>query len=196
MKTVLIGAGVLIGIFVIFQIYLIIITNPSESYNLVKSKETFEIRYYPLITTAVISSSTKSYKDLGSIGFSKLANYISGANKENVHIAMNAPIYMDIGESTSTMSFIMPTKYTKEDIPTPNDTNIVIKVTAGEHVAAIRFAGFASDEKIRQKIKIFKNILQKQGYSYYGNFRFLSYNRPYQLFNRRNEIIVSVGSWN
>jgi hypothetical protein len=196
MKVFLIGVGVLIGIFVIFQIYLILITNQSESYNLVKSKESFEIRYYPLVIIAEINSSTKSYKDLGSIGFSKLANYISGGNKENVHITMSAPIYMDIGESTSTMGFVMPTKYTKEDLPTPNDTSIIIKVTSGEYVAAIRFSGFASDEIIRQQIKILEDILQKQGYSYYGNFRFLSYNRPYQLFNRRNEIIVTIGSWN
>ena len=27
---------------------------------------------------------------------------------------------------------------------------------------------------------------------FYGNFRFLGYNAPYQFINRRNEIIVNV----
>jgi hypothetical protein len=194
MKTFIIGVSILVGIFAIFQVYLAVI-HQSKNYNLVKSKENFEIRYYPLVTMAGIHSSTKSYTDLSRIGFSKLANYVSGSNKENKRINIIAPIHMDIGESISMMSFLMPTTYTKENLPIPNDSNIIIKVISGEYVAAIRFSGFASDEKIREQIKVLERILQDQGYAYYGNFRFLSYNRPYQLFNRRNEIIVTIGSW-
>jgi len=34
--------------------------------------------------------------------------------------------------------------------------------------------------------------LQASKISYHGHFRFLGYNPPFQLFGRKNEIIVSV----
>jgi hypothetical protein len=35
-------------------------------------------------------------------------------------------------------------------------------------------------------------MLNKKGITIYGNARLLGYNPPFQLINRRNEIIVSV----
>jgi hypothetical protein len=41
----------------------------------------------------------------------------------------------------------------------------------------------------KQKYRLVK---AEKGISYYGNFRFLGYNPPYQFIGRRNEIIMSV----
>jgi hypothetical protein len=59
-------------------------------------------------------------------------------------------------------------------------------------VAAISFSGFASQDAIKKHITILENILKEKHLSYYGHFRYLGYNPPYQLFGRRNEIIVSI----
>ena len=74
-------------------------TNKSETqaYKVIKVEKEFEIRFYPSATMAMISSSTKTYKELGSSGFTKLAGYIFGGNKEKKQIAMTSPVHMDIG---------------------------------------------------------------------------------------------------
>ena len=141
---------------------------------------------------ATITSSAKSYKDLGNSGFRQLASYIFGGNSSNTKIAMTAPVHMDINDSASTMSFVMPPEYNKDNLPQPNNSNVKIDHTADEYVAAIQFGGFASNEKIAKYKGLLEVALKKSNLSYYGHFRFLGYNPPFQLFGRRNEIIVSV----
>jgi hypothetical protein len=103
---------------------------------------------------------------------------------------------MDIGDSVSTMAFVMPSHIDKKDLPIPNNSDIAIETTAPEYVAVIKFGGFASTDKINQYEKKLQQILKDKGIRYHGNFRFLGYNPPFQLFGRRNEIIVSLNSDN
>jgi hypothetical protein len=129
---------------------------------------------------------------LGSSGFGKLAKYIFGGNSENKKIAMTSPVHMDIGDSISTMAFVMPSNFNKENLPKPNNANIVIENSEPEYVAVIKFGGFTSTERINIHKDILEKALKDKGISYYGNFRYLGYNPPYQLFGRRNEVIVSL----
>lgn len=105
---------------------------------------------------------------------------------------MTAPVQMDINDSVSTMSFVMPSSYTKENLPKPNDPNVSIMNTADEYVAAIRFGGFASDKDLRFYSEKLQNLLKENGIMPHGNYRFFGYNPPFQLIGRRNEIIVAV----
>ena len=197
MKIALIVIGILIGLFMLFQIYTSMATAKSETqaYKVIKVEKEFEIRYYPSVTMAMITSSAKTYRELGSSGFRKLAGYIFGGNKDKKQIAMTSPVHMDINDTISSMSFVMPSNYNKDNLPLPNDSSVSIKKASEEYVAAIKFGGFASGENIKQHTKILQDALTKHGISYYGNFRFLGYNPPYQLFGRRNEIIVTI-NWN
>jgi len=197
MKIVLIVACILLGLFFVFQIYISMATAKSETqaYKVIKEEEEFEIRYYPSATIATITSSARTYKELGSTGFSKLAGYIFGGNQDNKQIAMTSPVHMDINDTGSTMSFVMPSNYTKDNLPMPNNKDIILNTTPDEYVAAIRFGGFASTEQIKKHTEILENALKKHHLSYYGHFRFLGYNPPFQLLGRRNEIIVAI-NWN
>jgi hypothetical protein len=141
---------------------------------------------------ATINSTAKSYKELSSPGFRQLAGYIFGGNRTKQKIAMTSPVHMDINDSVSSMSFVMPEGNTKDNLPEPNDTKIKISASTAEYVAAIRFGGFASDKKIEEYTEKLKSALIAQSYSFYGSFRFLGYNPPFQLWGRRNEIIVSI----
>jgi len=141
---------------------------------------------------AKIFSTSKSYRDLGSSGFGKLAKYIFGGNHENKQIAMTSPVHMDIGDTISTMSFVMPSNFKKEDLPKPNNSEIQLQIMEQEYVAVIQFGGFANTSSINKHKAQLKQLLDKRGISYFGNFRFLGYNPPYQLFGRRNEVIVSL----
>mgnify|MGYP000014666955 CR=1 FL=1 len=198
MKKILIIVGILIVLFLIFQIYITMSTNKTETqaYKVIQKEKEFEIRYYPATVMAKISSNSKSYKDLGSSGFRKLAQYIFGGNSEQKQIAMTSPVHMDIGDSVSTMAFVMPSEYKKEDLPKPSSNDVVIENIQSEYVAAIQFSGFSDAESIeKNKIKLEK-ALKENGLTYFGNFRYLGYNPPYQLVGRKNEIIVSLNASN
>ena len=90
------------------------------------------------------------------------------------------------------MSFVMPGSYNKYNLPKPIDPAIIIQESPEEYVAVLSFGGFASDKDIQVNADKLENILIKNGINYYGNFRFLGYNPPYQLFGRKNEIIVAI----
>lgn len=194
MKIFFIVIGILAGLVFVFQMYIAMATDKSETqtYKVIKVEQDFEIRFYPATTMAVITSSAKTYKELGSSGFTKLAGYIFGGNKENKKIAMTSPVHMDISDSISSMSFVMPAKYNKDNLPIPNSADVSIKTVADEYVAAHRFSGFASQEAIKRHTLILENALKAKHISYFGHFRYLGYNPPYQLLGRRNEIIVAL----
>ena len=169
-------------------------TNKTEEqkYSLVRKYKDFEIRFYPSATIATINSNAKTYRDLSGPGFRKLAGYIFGGNEANIKISMTAPVQMDINDSVSTMSFVMPSAYKKENLPKPNDPNVHIKNTADEYVAVIRFGGYASDKDLKFYSEKLQNLLKENRITSFGNYRFLGYNPPFQFIGRKNEIIVSV----
>ena len=93
------------------------------------------------------------------------------------------------------MSFVMPANYTLDNLPKPKDASIHLDTSPEEYVAAIRFGGYASDKDIKKYSAKLEKALNETGIPYEGNFRFLGYNAPFQLFGRRNEVIVRV-RWN
>ena len=194
MKTILILSFLIVGLIIALQIYLVMSANKTETqaYKILFSKENFEIRFYPSVTIASITSSAKSYKELANPGFRKLAGYIFGGNEGGKSISMTSPVHMDINDSASSMSFVMPANYNSDNLPKPNDKQVIIKTVPDEIVAAIKFGGYASDDDIELNKQRLIKALSENKIEFYGNFRFLGYNAPYQFINRRNEIIVNV----
>ncbi len=185
-------AAILASLFIISQLYFTMAKTETQPYQVIKTEKEFEVRLYPSATMATISMNVSSYKELSSAGFKKLASYIFGGNNANKSIPMTSPVHMDIENSKSSMSFVMPTDYNKENLPKPNDASVIINKTTEEYVAAIRFGGYADDDDIKNYATKLENALKANGIEYYGNFSFLGYNAPYQFIGRRNEIIVSV----
>jgi hypothetical protein len=194
MKIFIIILAVIILLTLLLQSFIIMATNKTEEqkYSLVRKYKDFEIRFYPSATIATISSNAKTYRDLSGPGFRKLAGYIFGGNEAKTKIPMTSPVHMDVNDSVSTMSFIMPSSYTKENLPKPNDSNVQLKCTADEYVAVIRFAGYASDKDLKFYSQKLQNLLKENRIHSLGNYRFLGYNPPFQFIGRRNEIIVTV----
>ena len=194
MKGIILFVIVIIVLIVLFQSFIIMPANKTEEqkYSLVRKYKDFEIRFYPSATIATINSDAKTYRDLSGPGFQKLAGYIFGGNESKTKISMTTPVQMDINDSVSTMSFVMPSEYTKEKLPKPNDPNVHIKSTSDEYVAVIRFGGYASDKDLKFYSEKLQNLLKENGITYFGNYRFLGYNPPFEFIGRRNEIIVAV----
>jgi hypothetical protein len=163
-----------------------------QKYRLVKSEKEYEIRYYPSAMLATVYSSAKSYRQMSTPGFRTLAGFIFGGNESSTKISMTAPVHLDINDSASTMSFVMPSKYDEESLPSPNDSRVKLEKSQAEYVAVLRFGGYANDEKITRYSGKLRKALDNKGISYSGNFRYLGYNPPYQFIGRKNEIIVTV----
>ena len=161
-----------------------------QKYTVVRQEKEFEIRFYPSAILATVYSDSKTYRELAYPGFSKLAGYIFGGNKTDTKISMTSPVHMDMNEAS--MSFVMPSAYTEESLPAPDDPEVKLERTEDVYVAAIRFGGYASDRDIVKYSEKLKSLLSEKGIGWYGNFRYLGYNPPFQPFGRRNEIIVNV----
>jgi hypothetical protein len=194
MKMIVIISAIIMLVILILQSFTIMSAYKTEEqkYTLVRKYRDFEIRFYPSATLATINSNAKTYRDLSGPGFRKLAGYIFGGNESKTKISMTAPVQMDINDSVSKMSFVMPSIYTKENLPKPDDPNVRIEKTTDEYVAVIRFGGYASDKDLKFYSEKLKNLLKENNINYTGNYRFLGYNPPFQFIGRRNEIIVSV----
>ncbi len=196
MKTFFVVIIIAIAILVLFQSFTMMSVNKTEEqkYTVILKDKDFEIRFYPAATVATINSDAKTYKDLSGPGFRRLAGYIFGGNETNTSISMTSPVHMNINDSVSSMSFVMPSSYNEENLPKPNDPDVIIQKTADEYVAVIQFGGYASDKDLIYYSAKLRAVLEEKGIASYGHPRFLGYNPPFQLLDRRNEIIVSV-SW-
>ena len=161
-----------------------------QKYRVVRSEKEFEIRFYPSAILATVYSDARSYKELATPGFRRLAGYIFGGNESETRISMTSPVHMDM--NIASMSFVMPSSYSEENLPKPDDPSVKIERTDDVYVAAIRFGGYASDSDISNYSEKLKALLSVNGIRWYGNFRFLGYNPPFRLIGRKNEIIVNV----
>lgn len=194
MKTAVVTISVLLVLVLLFQAFRYITNQKVEEqkFTVIKKYPEFEIRFYPSAVLATVYSKAKTYKELAGPGFNKLAGYIFGGNDKDTKIAMTAPVRMDINDSNSSMSFVMPSNYSVENLPRPNNASVEVKKILEEYVAVIKFGGFASDKDIKSYSEKLQKLLLQNGILSHGNYRFLGYDPPFQFIGRRNEIIVSV----
>ena len=193
MKIVYILIGILIVLFVGSQLFFMNSQKNIEqySYEAIKTYDNFEIRKYEATLFTTVNLSTNAYNKASSQGFSVLAGYIFGGNEKEEKIAMTSPVAMTL-DDTTTMMFMVPKKYTKENLPKPNDNSIEFKEMPAKKVAAITFGGWANDVKINAYKNKLTEALDQQGIKYSNNFFFLGYNAPMEVFNRKNEVIVEL----
>jgi hypothetical protein len=192
MKTLIIIISILLLI-VIIQIYISRSTQQTEQYiyKVIKSYDKFEIRKYDSALFSSVKLSKKGYKESSSEGFGILAGYIFGENESNEKIAMTSPVIMELGD-TSKMMFMVPKNKNLGNLPNPKNSKIVFEKQEEKIIAAIRFDGWANDEKIEKYKSILRDELVKEKINFENKFIFLGYNPPYDVMNRRNEVVVEL----
>ncbi len=193
MKILLIILGVILALIFIVQVFAFNGRKNIESYSyqVVKKYKDFEIRNYEASLFTTVKLSSKGYKDTSRKGFSILAGYIFGDNDKNKKIAMTSPVAMSL-EDSATMMFMVPREFDKKTLPKPNQSQINFVEEPAKKIAAISFTGWANDEKIAKYQKKLKLILETENISYTNQFYFFGYNPPYEIFNRKNEVIVEL----
>lgn len=193
MKTSII---IVLGVLAVFLFVQAGVVNSSEKteqqeYEVVEKFDGFEIRYYPeAVMASVIVPG--DYRNSSGQGFRILAGYIFGGNNENQNIAMTAPVHMSEDDKGYHMSFVMPSQYDINSLPIPDNSEISIEKSVPTYTAAIRFGGYANEEKIEKNKALLAKHLKDQGIEFTEPFVFLGYNPPYQTVNRRNEVAVKI----
>jgi hypothetical protein len=193
MKTFIYVLLSLTLIVLITQAFVMKSVNDTEQhkYAVIKVYDNFEVRRYKKALFSSVNLNEKSYDEVSGKGFRVLAGYIFGNNEANEKIAMTSPVSMEIGE-TSKMSFMVPEGYSLENLPKPSDTKIYFEEKEEKIMAAIQFGGWVSDEKIEEFKKKLIAELAVQQISHSGKFAYLGYNPPFEILNRRNEIVVEL----
>ena len=193
MKVLLILLGVIVIAFVVIQLFAFNSQRNIETYpyTVIKKYDTFEIRSYEATLFTSVKLPTKGFKKSSSKGFSILAGYIFGNNERNEKISMTSPVTMSL-EDSMTMMFMVPKELKKEMLPKPDQSLIEFKEEPAKTVAAINFNGWANDKKIEKFKQELKSALDAEGIIYSDRFYFLGYNAPYEVFNRKNEVIVEL----
>ena len=79
-------------------------------------------------------------------------------------------------------------------MPKPNEANIKLKEMPRKKVAAITFGGWADDERIEKYRLKLVSLLDKEDIKHSNKYYFLGYNPPFELLNRKNELIIEIDS--
>ena len=160
-------------------------------YTVLKEFDDFEVRQYEAAMFSSVKMNAKTYEETSSSGFRVLAGYIFGGNDKNEKIAMTSPVVMEMGDTTK-MSFMVPSNLKENELPKPNKGRIYFEKQAPKVMAAIRFGGWANDDRIEKYKQKLSLELEKQGLKHTGKFNYLGYNPPYALIARRNEVVVEL----
>ena len=160
-------------------------------YRVIKKLGEVEIREYPSLILAQTSLKKPDYDEEGSNGFRTVAGYIFGGNQSQQKIAMTAPVIMTMGDSAS-MSFVMPSEYKIQDLPTPSSNQVKLIQENAKILAVIRFGGYSSSDKIKKYADQLYLELKNNKLETRGKLLYLGYNAPWDVTNRRNEVAIEL----
>lgn len=180
------------------------------NFTILNQTEYFELRrYHPQIVAETWV--TGDQNDAGNKGFKILADYIFGNNTApsgesskismtapvkmqpqtgtSQKIAMTAPVAMQENEGKWRVSFVMPSQYTMQTLPKPNNPEVSIIEVPTKTYGVIKFSGLARKERVATKTVQLKDWMQNL--NIVGEPELARYNPPWTLpFMRRNEIMV------
>ena len=167
-----------------------------------------EIRDYPALVAAEVTVGGDRSTAVRS-GFRLLAGYIFGGNNGGTSIAMTAPVVQRPLPGTRiamtapvmqtqtgddwTIQFMMPSGWTLETLPKPNNAQVHLCAVAPRRVAAQRFSGLGGEAEIRRQTIHLNAFLHHYHLKAAGVPELARYDPPWQpWFLRRNEILIEL----
>jgi len=157
------------------------------NYEVVKQNKVYEIRKYSdrLAIETITSNQGSSFR--------KLFNYISGNNENKEEIRMTTPVTQIEKKGSMTMQFYLPSKFNKDNIPSPSNSDVKILNIKGGYYAAIKYSGRASDKNFIKHKDILKNELKKNDILILSSPIKATYDKPFTLpMLRRNEVMFKI----
>lgn len=158
-------------------------------YEIVEKDGRFEIRAYPPLLTAAVEEADWIHTR----GFSAIFDYISGNNAKKEKISMTTPVLNDLSPSATTTEFVMPKKYSVQNLPNPANPSVRIRQIEGQLVASYTFSGKVTPKKLEAFQKQLEAFALKKGYQPTSLLRLARYNPPFVPAPlRRNDLLMRL----
>lgn len=154
-----------------------------------KMSKQIELRYYDKL---FLAKTTTRMDNRYSSGFSRVFNYISGANQGNQKISMTTPVVSTTdGEYLST-GFVIPREF-DDKAPKPTDPNVeIVEMEEGEFMV-IQFSGAWTNKNFEKYNQLLLQYITNEDYIIQSESYILRYQPPFiPSFFRRNEIMYRV----
>ena len=182
----------------------------------------FEIRQYaPMLVAETLVEGDMD--EASSKGFRLIADFIFGNNQvsnaqtkskiamtapvtaepQSSKISMTAPVTLEPSSAAMTMqtakqwriSFVMPSQYTMENIPKPNNNAVRLKEIPGKYFAVQTYSGFNTMARVQRKTDETLEWAGKRALKMIGTPQISRYDPPWTLpLFRRNEIMVEISA--
>jgi len=179
------------------------------SYSVLATEGNFELRRY---SSYIVAETTVegNFEAVGNEAFRRLAGYIGGKNRKKESISMTAPVSQKPASEKIAMTapvsqrgkngqwritFMMPSAYTLETLPIPDDDRVVLREEKEKAVAVILYSGTWRKKRYEDHEKKLMEWISKKGWKMVGAPAWARYNPPFMpWFMRRNEILIPVKS--
>ncbi len=188
--------------------YLVIRNIEEPKFTLIETKTGYDIREYESYIIAE-TDVTGNYNDATREGFGVIADYIFGNNTSRSSIAMTAPVLENKSSekiamtvpvidtekdaSSRTISFVLPSEYTLETLPMPNNPQVKITQVPPRKVAVLSFTWYPTANRVEKKKNELLSLLAKDDLEVAGEIQVARYNPPLSMpLMLRNEIIIAV----
>jgi DNA gyrase inhibitor GyrI len=184
-----------------------IVSNVQQpKYQVVESSGNIEIRDYPpqIVAEAEVAGDRR---DAIRKGFRIIADYIFGNNTSAQKVPMTAPVTQQGSEKIAMTApvtqqgdgniwrvrFVMPSSYTIETLPKPNNPAVKLKEIGGRRYAVIRFSGMAGEDNLKRRTEELNAFISAKNLTPLSAPTYAFYNPPWTLpFLRRNEVMVEI----
>jgi hypothetical protein len=186
------------------------------AYEVVGEYDAYEIRrYFPYLIAEITVD--QPFEAARNEAFRRLFRYISGDNRTaesmeagavsattrrgGTKIKMTIPVVSTTPTAQPgpddapgfTTYFVVPSKYTLETVPQPNDTRILIRQVPERLVAVRRYSGRITESNYRENERVLLEALRDDRVTIAGDPVFAVYDSPFTLwFLRRNEVMIDI----
>lgn len=177
-------------------------------YEVLKRSAGVELRQYAPQIVAEVKVKAGSLGEASSNGFRPLAAYIFGDNKGAGRIAMTAPVTaqaepMKIAmtapvttakneDGVYTVRFSMPSKWTMDTLPIPNNENVKLVELAPEIRVAYRLVGTRSQERADEAIAKIDTFIASEGLEAVRPIMTAGYDGPSVPINEKRWEIMRI----
>ncbi len=205
---VILRSSLFLGLWVLFAGTVMATEEPK--FTVLEKSGAFELRDYnsKIVAETLVSG---SFDKSSNAGFKLIADYIFGNNTsrsgvsqeismttpvamepKSEKVSMTAPVSMEQTDGQWLVHFVMPSKYTLETLPKPNNPAVTLREVPASRYAVMVFSGLVDEDKIATKTTELMAWLDNKGITAIGKPELARYNPPWTLpFLRRNEIIVA-----
>jgi DNA gyrase inhibitor GyrI len=161
----------------------------SPAYTVVEKDADVELRDYPELTVARTAGTGADANG----AFMRLFRYIQGGNADGAKIEMTTPVFMEHGEKSTEMSFVMPKTVAAGGAPVPKASEVTLAKRPARRYAVLRFSGWRSQANDQDALGRLREWLKSRGLEEAGTPTFAYFDPPWTPGPmRRNEVMVPV----